>query len=241
VLDELAQVVRRRGGEVWLQSTVERILADGGRATGVVVRRGDEAPIEVACDVVISNAGPAATVGLVGPDRLPSDYVANVRALDTPTPLIVVDIASRHALMDDAGIVFFATTDRLAAVGHLTATCPEVAPPGWRLYVAYAAPVPALGPYDEQAELQATMRELHEQLAGFDRARVLRTRVISGDWPAMRTVAGRELPQATPIPNLHNVGDGVRDYGDGGMQSCAVTAIAVTDRVLAERSVRSAG
>jgi phytoene dehydrogenase-like protein len=233
VLDELAEVVRRRGGDVWLNSALERIVVAGGRAEAVVVRRDGDEQMEVACDTVISNAGPAATVRLVGAENLPPDYVSEVRGLDVPTPLIVIDIASRHPLMEEAGIMFFATTDRLAAIGHLTSTCPEVAPDGWRLYVAYAAPVPALSPFDEAAEVQATMRELREQLTEFDRAKVLRTRVIGGDWPAMRTVAGRELPQATPIANVHNVGDGVRGYGDGGMQSCAVTAITVSDQVLA--------
>jgi phytoene dehydrogenase-like protein len=214
---------------------VTQILTEDGRATGVAVRRGgaDEEEVRIDCDFVISNAGPAATVELAGRENLPEEYVTQVDARDVPTTLIVIDIASGHALMEEAGIMFFGTTDRLAAIGHVTATAPEVAPPGQRLYVAYAAPIPALGPFDEAAEIEATIRELREQLVDFDSATVLRTRVVRGDWPAMRTVAGRELPQATPIANVHNVGDGVRDYGDGGMQSCAVTAITVSDRVLA--------
>ncbi|MGE4427420.1 MAG: hypothetical protein AB7G37_13290, partial [Solirubrobacteraceae bacterium] len=114
----------------------------------------------------------------------------------------------------------------------VTSSCPEVAPPAWHLYVVYAVPVPALSPFDEEAEVAATMRELHDQLDGFDRARVLRTRVIGGNWPAARCVVGREMPRETPIPNLFNVGDGVRDYGDGGMQACAVTGTAVADALL---------
>jgi hypothetical protein len=102
------------------------------------------------------------------------------------------------------------------------------------LYVAYSVPVPALGPYDADAEMAITMDELDAQLSGFGEARVLRKRLVSGDWPAQRAAAGREAPMETPVRNLFNVGDGVRQYGDGGTQACAVTGDLVADQVLAQ-------
>jgi len=233
VLEQLAEVVRRNGGDVWTGSEVLDVDVRDGKARSVTVRRPEEEPQEIGCRAIVSNAGPAATVALLGADALPDPYLAAVRERDVPTPIIVVDVASRHALMEEAGIVFFATTDRVAAIGHLTASATDVAPPGWRLYVVYAVPVPALGPYDEEAEVAATMAELREQLTDFDSARVLRTRVFRDDWPAQRTVAGRELPMQTPLANVVNVGDGVRDYGDGGMQACAVTGSRAADLLLA--------
>jgi hypothetical protein len=136
--------------------------------------------------------------------------------------------------------VFFGDTTRLAALAHITSTCPEVAPIGWRLYTAYAVPVPAIGAYDEERELQITMDELGDQLSNFDDAIVMRKRVIKGDWPALRTASGREPPIDTPIPNLWNVGDGVREYGDGGMQACATTGRIVAERLLREIPARTA-
>ena len=56
-----------------------------------------------------------------------------------------------------------------------------------------------------------------------------------GDWPAQRSVAGLDLPQETPIPNLYNVGDGVREYASGGVQACAETGKLVAERILAAR------
>jgi phytoene desaturase len=40
----------------------------------------------------------------------------------------------------------------------------------------------------------------------------------------------------TPIANVINVGDGVRLYGDGGTQACALTGRIAADRVLALRA-----
>ena len=37
---------------------------------------------------------------------------------------------------------------------------------------------------------------------------------------------------ATPIPNLWNVGDGVKEYANGGTTACAETAKLVVDRIL---------
>ena len=238
VMEELARVVTRHGGEVWTAAEVRGIEVEDGRATAVTVDRGGET-VRVACDSVVSNAGPAATVALLGHDALRAAYVSEIAARDRPTPIIVVDIASRGPLVEEAGIMFFAGTTRLAALGHYTSTCPEVAPPGWRLYVAYAVPVPALGPFDEEAELARTLAELDAECSGFAQARVLRTRVLSGDWPAQRATAGHEAPMETPLHNVLNVGDGARQYGDGGMQACAVTGALAAELLLARGALRA--
>ena len=231
VMEDLAAVVTGAGGAVWTSASAAGIELVDGRATAVTVIR-DGAEVRLECDAVISNAGPAATVALLGPERLPATYVREISERDTPTPMIVVDIAAREPLIDEAGIVFFADTTRLSAIAHLTSACPEVAPPGWRLYVAYAVPVPALGAYDEEAEIAATLRELEQEMPRLPQARVLRVRIVKDDWPAQRTAAGREAPMQTPIANVINVGDGVRLYGDGGTQACAVTGRIAADRLL---------
>ena len=47
-------------------------------------------------------------------------------------------------------------------------------------------------------------------------------------------MAGFDLPPATPIPDLWNVGDGVKEYANGGTTACAETAQRVAAQV-AER------
>ncbi|MGE4426845.1 MAG: FAD-dependent oxidoreductase, partial [Solirubrobacteraceae bacterium] len=115
VLEELGRVIERHGGEVRLGVEAERILVRDGRAHAVAVRPAEGGPtLQVACDAVVSNAGPAATVTLVGEEHLTAAYLDTVRAGDVPTPMIVVDVASEHPLLEEAGIVFFGTTERVS-------------------------------------------------------------------------------------------------------------------------------
>jgi hypothetical protein len=44
--------------------------------------------------------------------------------------------------------------------------------------------------FDEQAEAELALADLHEQIPGFDRARVLSIAVTRGDWSPRRAVAG---------------------------------------------------
>jgi phytoene desaturase len=57
------------------------------------------------------------------------------------------------------------------------------------------------------------------------------TVVTRDDWPPQRAMAGFGLAPATPIPNLWNVGDGVKEYANGGTTACAETAQLVVDQI----------
>jgi phytoene dehydrogenase-like protein len=235
----LADVVVARGGEVWLQSEVRALHAEHGRVRDATVRRGDE-EVAVEADVVISNAGPARTVALCGRAHFAAPYLARMERDLAPTANIVVNLASRTPLLEAPGIVTFGITRRLCNMANLTATCPELAPDGWHLSVAYGVPIPAVGDFDEQAEIDATLEDLRDQLPGFGDTRILSIEVMRGDWPAQRSIAGLDLPQETTLTNLWNVGDGVREYASGGTQACAETAKLVVDRVLARRGTEAA-
>ncbi|MGH9054641.1 MAG: phytoene desaturase family protein [Acidimicrobiales bacterium] len=229
----LAGVVERRGGEVWLSSDVERVHVAGGRAAGATVRRAGAA-LEVTCGAVVSNAGPSRTVELCGREHFDAGYLARMDRELRPTANIAVNFASRRPLLDAPGILTFAITRRLCNMANLTATCPELAPAGWNLYVAYGVPIPSVGDFDEEHEISETMADLRDQLPGFgDHARILSVKVMKGDEPAQRSIAGRDMPRETPVANLWNVGDGVRTYANGGTQACAETAKLVVDQVLA--------
>lgn len=137
---------------------------------------------------------------------------------------IGANFAARARLIDAPGLVTFGRTERLCNMGELTATCPELAPPGWRQYVAYAVPKPALGNCDEKAEIEASRADLRALFPGFAEAKMLSVQVMRGEWPAQRACAGFDLAQDTPLANLWHVDDAVKDYGDGGTQACAFTA-----------------
>ncbi|MET0191607.1 MAG: FAD-dependent oxidoreductase [Pseudonocardia sediminis] len=238
VWESLAATVTRRGGELWLSSQVEALHVADGRVTGATVLR-DGTRVEVACSVAVSDAGPAATVGLVGPANLPADYLEQVRLKDRPCSMLALNFASRDRLVDVPGMLLFSKSRRLCYVANFTDTCPEMAPPGWNLYVGGSVPKPAVGDFDEEQEIELLKADLREQVPGFDDARILSVAVMRDGWPPQRAVAGYDLTPETPIGNLWNVGDGVKEYANGGTTACAETAKLVVDRILERHPLRA--
>lgn len=229
--NDLAEGIKRRGGEIWLGAPVTGLTIEQGVATGVTVLRGG-VPMHVQARSIISNIGPRATAKLPGAEALGGEYIASTAA-ERPAANIVINFATQKRLYDSPGLVTFGRTRRLCNMGELTATCPELAPPGWFLYVAYAVPIPAIGDFDSAAETEASLQDLRDEFPGFADAKILSVRVMRDDWPAQRACAGHDLPQATPVPNLWHVGDAVKDYGDGGTQACALTGRIAADRIAA--------
>lgn len=237
--NDLGAGIRARGGEIWTGSPVTALHAHGGRVTALDIEH-EGAVRRVEAGVVISNIGPAATVALPGAEAFGTEYVAQAGSGPKPAANIVINFATRQRLLDVPGLVTFGKTRRLCNMGELTATCPELAPPGWYQYVAYAVPRPAIGDFDEQAEIDASLADLREQFPGFKDAKMLSTRVMRGEWPAQRSCAGFDLPQDTPLANFWHVGDAVKDYGDGGTQACAYTGREAANKALAALDARAA-
>lgn len=231
IWEALARAFARDGGRLWLASTVEGLTLDGGRVAGARVHRPGGEVADVRCRAAISDIGPSATVDLVGAEHLPGGYVAEVRRADRPCAMISVNFASERPLVDAPGMLSFAQTRRLCYVANFTATCPEMAPPGWHLYVGTGVPHPAIGEFDEDAERELLLQDLRDNIPGFDRARTLSVSVMRDGWPPQRAVAGFDLRPATPVPNLWNVGDGVKEYANGGTTACAETAKIVAAEV----------
>lgn len=223
VWNDLAEGIRKRGGEIWLDAAVTAIHSEQGLVTGVDVLK-DGRTVRVEAAAVISNIGPAATNPLVGEAALGVDYLELTRRTLKPAANIAIYFATRQRLIDVPGLITFANTERLCNLGELTATCPELAPAGWYLYVAYVVPRPALGDFDEAAEIELGMQDLRNEFPDFKDARMVSIRVMRDGWPAQRSCAGFDMPQETPLPNLWHVGDAVKDYGGGGTQACADNA-----------------
>ncbi|GGC74769.1 phytoene desaturase family protein [Chelatococcus reniformis] len=233
----LARATEAHGAQVWLSSPVTGISVAEGAVRGVTVTR-DGVPTRIVSDLVVSDAGPAATVALAGEAHFPAAYVDQVRTVLRPAANIVINFATREPLFPAPGIITFGKTRRLCNMANMTATCPELAPPGWHLYVAYAVPVPALGDFDETAEVEEALADLREIFPGFAGAKMLSIRVMRDGWPAQRSCAGYDLPRETGVGGLWCVGDAVKVYGNGGTQACAETAKLVVDAIVAARGAR---
>ena len=232
--NDLAAAIVAKGGEIWTDTAVTALHADHGNVTGLDVLRHGET-VRVNARTVISNIGPRATMALAGGEALfGAEYATRAAQTLRPTANIVINFATQTRIVDAPGLVTFGRTRRLCNLGELTATCPELAPPGWYLYVAYAVPRPAIGDFDEKAETEASLQDLRDEFPTFDEvARILSIRVMRGEWPAQRSCSGFDMPQDTPLANLWNVGDAVKDYGDGGVQACALTGLIASQKAVA--------
>lgn len=227
----LAGVVERDGGEVWLSTPASRIVVEGDRVVGVEVERDGE-QILLEAPVVISDVGPAATVGLLGDADLPADYLDLVRRSDRPTAMLAINFASRERLIEAPGMLSFASSRRLAYIANFTDVCPEMAPEGWHLYCGTSVPEPSIGDFDEAEETELLLADLRDTIPGFDdKARILSTVVTRDGWPPQRAVAGFDMTHDTPIRGLWNVGDAVKEYANGGTTACAETAEIVAGKV----------
>lgn len=234
VWEDLADGARRHGADIRLSTPVEAIAIEDGQVRGVIVGQGDNS-VRIDADIVISNAGPKRTVEMGGAQHFPEEYVRLVREQLKPAANIVINFASREPLLPAPGLVTFGKTRRVCNMANLTATCPELAPEGWHLYVAYAVPIPALDAFDAPSEIEHALTDLREQFPGFDKTKLLSVRVMRDDWPTQRSCAGYDLPRETGVAGLWCVGDAVKEYGNGGTQACAETAKLVVDQVVASR------
>jgi phytoene desaturase len=229
----LAAAIETHGGQVWLSTPVVKIVSDGATVAGVQVIR-DGQNITVNAPVVVSDVGPATTVKLLGENNVPADYQDVVKKGDRPTAMISVNFASQERLVNAPGMLSFAKSRRLAYIANFTDTCPEMAPPGWNLYVGTAVPNPSIGDFDNDAETALLLDDLRDTIDRFDeRARILNIAVTRDDWPPQRAVAGFDLPSDTPFDGLWNVGDAVKEYANGGTTACAETAQLVVDKIVA--------
>jgi phytoene desaturase len=222
IWNDLAGAIRAKGGEIRLETKATRIVIENGIATGVVIET-DGAESTVTPRTVISDAGVTATIDLAGATAMGADYVALAAQTIRPTTMLNIYLASQDSILETAALITLGNTDSVCLVGDLTATCPELAPPGWHLYVAYSVPKHGSGALDPQAEIDHALAELAGEYPAFADARLLAATPMFGDWPAARTCPGYNMPQETPIANLWNVGDSVIAYGDGGTQACAET------------------
>lgn len=236
IWEDLADGIRNHGGQVLLDTRVSGLKIQNDRAVGVELTTAGGVR-GVSAKAVISNIGPAATVALPGAEGLGARYIESVKADIKPAAMINICFATQARLIDTQSYITFGPTRRLCNLIELTATCPELAPAGWYMYVAYGVPRPALAPFVEEPEIEACLQDLRDEFpAGFtdEKVKMLSITVLRDDWPAQRSCAGYDLDQRTPVSNLWHVGDGVKQYGDGGMPACATTGRLAAEEIQAQ-------
>jgi all-trans-retinol 13,14-reductase len=89
VVEALAGAIRARGGQIHTSATVDRILVEGGRATGVRLANGHVEP----ADLVLASGGAKETFyELVGREHLSDGYVKGIEALTPMESVLMVQL-----------------------------------------------------------------------------------------------------------------------------------------------------
>lgn len=239
----LAAYIASNGGEVWLDSPVKRLrFGADGLVTGAEIERDGEM-LTVSAGVVVSNVGPLNTVRLAGAENLPAGYAESVEQATDGAAIITIHFASQTPLVQWPGLALIGNSRRLTYAGNFSA--PEqkrIRKPGnWYLYSGASTPRPARGDFNLDEEKALLIADLKDYFPGFEEAMILAVDVTAHEWPAQRAITGYDLPIETPVANLWNVGDGVKEWGDAGTAACTRTANRAVRQVIEKFPLATAG
>jgi phytoene desaturase len=231
LVNALVQSIRDKNSEVWNKAEAKRVIVDQGRARSFLVKRGG-AEIEIPCKAVVSNAGPKQTMALAGEDQFDPDYVKQVKGL-IACPVLSFMIGSDRPLADLPAVNFMGCRN-LGHIALVTNVCRGLAPEGKHLAVTFGYPTSSLKPMNSRIEVENHFKDLNDVFPGFEGySEILQIGIhnASDEWPAYHSFPGKELRQMTSVPNLYNVGDGVRPPGWTGLPSCAQTGVMVAKAI----------
>lgn len=239
----LTNYVQANGGEIWLNSSVKRLLFDSnGLVCGAEIEHNGEMVI-VETKVTISNIGPLNTVRLVNSEHFTVGYAEAVERATAGAAIITMHFASSKPLVKWPGLALVGNSRRMTYAGNFSA--PEqkriLRPGEWYLYCAASTPRPARGEFDLEKEKQLLIADIKDYFPGFDESMLLQIDVTAHDLPAQRAITGYDLPVETPVANLWNVGDGVKEFGDAGTAACTRTANKVVKQVIESFPITTSG
>lgn len=226
LIQNLLDTVKKKGGEVITEAEVKKIKMERGRAVGVIVSTKD-GEIDVDAKIVVSNSGVTKTIELVGEKHFPIQHVREVKDRIRPIPIVMGLIASDVPLLDKPGLTVVVGTHAIVTGVTVTLASNELAPKGQHLLWTCATPKQCFDHIDPQEEIRRNEEDVRKAFPLFEKhGRVLKWVIkdIDDDLPCMRTWPGYDMPVTTPIYNLFNVGDSVKDPGWTGSPACARSA-----------------
>lgn len=237
--EALGQVVMQQGGDIWTEATVTRILSDHGVVQGVLLKQG-ERDYKIEAQVVISDTGPKKTVELVGQQKFDKDYLEELEEKLKPTAVVCLQVGLEKPLFAQNHLLLVGSR-RVHAVYQPSVINPDLAPEGKHLLIANSIPKSLKSVTSEkgrQAEIEACLADLKAVFPAFEKsAAILMTGVYRDYWPGMHAWPGKDMPIKTPIINLYNVGDGVKQGEYSGLPAVVKTGMMVADEIRDRKSV----
>jgi len=204
---ELANMITSGGGEIHLKTPVKRIAVENGRASGIET---GENFYEL--DVVISNAGPKATLALCGENHFDAVYVRTIKSIKEARGIKLCFQASK-AMLRTTAPVFTPDAERIGGMNEVTNADPSLAPSGMHLIMAHQK-LYGREQSDIKKEIEEGMEDIKKLIPEFEKyCSLLIPQVYKENNPVNRACSGMHIPFTTPVKNLYNVGDGIKPEG----------------------------
>jgi len=230
-MEKLEKVIKTNG-DVWTNCPAKRIVAQGGKARGIVEEK-DGSELEISGQLVISDVGPKATVGLTGVENFNEEYLKLMRMMLRPHPITMTFVASDRPLWPESGepaTLQVVGARRITSVVPISNVVLEAAPPGQHLLFAFGGPVSNevhMNIEEEQRQITLDIKELFPLFEKHGRILKIDSRDIDHELPEMRTRCGFGMPPETSVKNLYNVGDAVAALGLTGGVAAAESGMRV--------------
>jgi phytoene dehydrogenase-like protein len=204
VIDALVEGIQSLGGRLILGCRVRKIRVEKGRVTHVVADK------KYPCDLVISNAGPKATLKLCGGRNFPRGYVEEITRLREAAG-IKISVACDKAMLGHSGVLFTPQAARVCGVNEVTNADPGLAPKGKHLLMSHQVLTPGR---NVREEIRLGIRDLRSLFPDFkEHCKVLAAQCYRNGWPVNRAVSGQAARPETPVKGLYLVGDAVKPRG----------------------------
>ncbi len=205
VTDAVVRILKNNGAKLHLKTRVEKIKVSEGKAVGLVTNKGD-------CDfdVVISDAGPKATLKLCGEENFPRSYVREMQNIREASG-IKIAVACDKAMLGHTGVLFTPQAKRINGINEVTNADASLAPRGRHLLMSHQA----LGAgRDVQEEIRLGIQDLHELFPDFNKhCEILAVQSYRDSWPVNRALSGKHISPETPVKGLYLVGDAIKPEG----------------------------
>jgi phytoene dehydrogenase-like protein len=203
VTGALSDLIRKNGGKIYTDISVEKIITDNASIKGI-----SAGGKTIEADIVISDIGHPETSRLYEcKDTL---YMERMnRAM--PSKGIKICLSADEQLIGHTGTFFTPFADRINGINEVTNADPNLAPPGKHLVMSHQAVITE----DLNKEIDLGLADLKRFFPN-RKYEVLMIQSYSNGWPVNRASSGSDSGNWTPIKNLYVVGDGAK--GKGGIE-----------------------
>lgn len=203
VTKALADVIKSKGGKIYIKLTVDKIIIEKGMARGL-----NAGGKMFDSDLIISDIGHTATARLYKCED--AAYLKKINGV-RPSRGIKICICADEPLIGHSGVYFTPYAQRINGINEVTHADQSLAPRNKHLVMSHQAVISD----DIKAEIDLGLSDL-KRLFPDKKYSVLLIQSYSNDWPVNRASSGSDTGNWTPVSNLYVVGDGAK--GKGGIE-----------------------